>query len=86
MKSRATWSPAPFLNVTGVERQKSRWLVTVFSRERVFCPVDADAEVGIEPQRHNHRLCGRDTRREHGAGRALLAPDTISPQATYRPI
>jgi hypothetical protein len=39
MKSLAAWSSSPFLNVTAVERQESRWLVTVYSRERVCCPV-----------------------------------------------
>ena len=39
MKALATWSPAPFLNVTAVEREESRWLVTVYSRKRVCCPV-----------------------------------------------
>ena len=39
MKSLGTWSPASFLNVTAVERQESRWLVTVYSRERVCCPI-----------------------------------------------
>ncbi len=32
MKVLAIWSPAPFLNVTAVEREESRWLVTVYSR------------------------------------------------------
>jgi transposase len=39
MKALATWAPAPFLDVTAVEREDSRWLVTVFSRERACCPV-----------------------------------------------
>jgi len=39
MKALATWAPAPFLGVTAVEREDSRWLVTVFSRERACCPV-----------------------------------------------
>ena len=39
MKALATWSPAPFLSVTAVEREESRWLVTVYSRERACCPV-----------------------------------------------
>jgi len=39
MKALATWSPAPDLNVTAVEREESRWLVTVCSRERAFCPL-----------------------------------------------
>ena len=39
MKALATWSPAPYLNVTAVEREASRWLVTVYSRERACCPV-----------------------------------------------
>jgi hypothetical protein len=28
MKALASWSPAPCLNVTAVEREGSRWLVT----------------------------------------------------------
>jgi transposase len=39
MKALATWSPAPYLNVTAVEREGSRWLVTVCSRERACCPL-----------------------------------------------
>jgi len=39
MKALATWSPAPYLNVTAVEREESRWLVTVCSRERACCPL-----------------------------------------------
>ena len=39
MKALATWSPAPHLNVTAVEREESRWLVTVYSRKRACCPV-----------------------------------------------
>jgi transposase len=39
MKAMATWSPAPFLNVSAVEREESHWLVTVYSRERACCPV-----------------------------------------------
>jgi transposase len=39
MKALATWSPAPSLNVTSVERQEACWLVTVYSRERACCPV-----------------------------------------------
>jgi len=39
MKALATWSPAPDLNVTAVEREESRWLVTVCSRERACCPL-----------------------------------------------
>jgi hypothetical protein len=39
MKSLATSSPMSFLDVTAVERQESRWLVTVYSRDRVCCPV-----------------------------------------------
>ena len=34
MKALATWSPAPYLNVTAVEREETRWLVTVCGRER----------------------------------------------------
>jgi hypothetical protein len=49
MKSVATWSPAPCLNVTAVERQGSRWLVTVYGRERVCCPI-----CGVQsPSRHS---------------------------------
>ena len=40
MKALATWSPAPYLNVTAVEREESRWLVTVCSRERA-CRIPA---------------------------------------------
>jgi hypothetical protein len=39
MKALATWAAAPFLDVTAVEREDSRWLVTVFSRERACCRV-----------------------------------------------
>ena len=39
MKALATRSPAPDLNVTAVEREESRWLVTVCSRERACCPL-----------------------------------------------
>jgi hypothetical protein len=39
MKALATWSPAPYLSVTAVEREDSRWLVTVCSRERAYCPL-----------------------------------------------
>jgi hypothetical protein len=39
MKALTTWSPAPFLNVTAVEREESRWLITAYNRERVCCPV-----------------------------------------------
>jgi transposase len=39
MKALATWSPAPYLNETTVEREASRWLITAHSRERAFCPV-----------------------------------------------
>jgi transposase len=39
MKALATWSPAPYLNATAVEREESRWLVTVCSRERACCPL-----------------------------------------------
>ena len=44
METLATWSPAPYLNVTAVEREGtvregSRWLVMVYSRERACCPV-----------------------------------------------
>jgi transposase len=53
MKAMATWSPAPFLNVTAVEREESRWLVTVYSRERVCCPV-----CGV-PSRSRHSFYSR---------------------------
>jgi hypothetical protein len=39
MKALATWSPAPFLSVTAIQREESRRLVTVYSRERACCPV-----------------------------------------------
>jgi transposase len=39
IKALAAWSPAPYLNVTAVDREESRWLVTVHSRERACCPV-----------------------------------------------
>jgi hypothetical protein len=32
MKALAIWSPAPFLKVTAVEREASRWFVTGVSR------------------------------------------------------
>jgi hypothetical protein len=38
MKALATWSPAPFLNMTAVEREESRWLVTAYNRECVCRP------------------------------------------------
>jgi hypothetical protein len=41
MKALATWSPAPYLNVTAVEREGARWLVTVCSGERACCPLVA---------------------------------------------
>jgi hypothetical protein len=39
MRALATWSPAPYLNVSAVEREESRWLVTVYSREGACCPI-----------------------------------------------
>ena len=39
MKILGSWSPAPYLTVTAVKREESRWLVTVYSRERACCPV-----------------------------------------------
>lgn len=53
MKALATCSPAPFLNVTAVEREESRWLVTAYSRERVCCPV-----CGVQ-SRSRHSVCKR---------------------------
>jgi hypothetical protein len=34
MKALGTWSPAPYLTATAVEREEPRWLVTVYSRCR----------------------------------------------------
>ena len=39
MKILGNWSPEPYLTVTAVEREESRWLLTVYSRERACCPV-----------------------------------------------
>ena len=52
-KARATWSPAPHLNVTTVEREEARWLVTVHSRERACCPL-----CGV-PSRSRHSFYSR---------------------------
>jgi len=38
MKALRTWSPAPYLDVTAVDREDSRWLVTISGKERA-CPV-----------------------------------------------
>ena len=38
MKALGTWSPAPYLDVTAVDREDSRWLVTISGKERA-CPV-----------------------------------------------
>jgi transposase len=38
-KALATWSPGPHLNVTSVEREEARWLVTVHNREHAYCPL-----------------------------------------------
>jgi hypothetical protein len=35
MKALGTWSPAPYLDVTAVDREESRWLVTISGQERV---------------------------------------------------
>jgi len=42
MKALATWSPAPYLNVTAVEREESRWLVTVCSQGASSAPAACD--------------------------------------------
>ena len=39
MKTLGTWSPAPYLDVTAVDREESRWLVTISGQERACCPV-----------------------------------------------
>jgi hypothetical protein len=39
MKALGTWSPAPYLDVTAVDREESRWLVTICGQERACCPV-----------------------------------------------
>jgi transposase len=39
MKALATWSPAPYLTVSAVQREESRWLVTAHSRARARCPI-----------------------------------------------
>ena len=38
-KALATWSPAQYLDVTTVEREETRWLVTVHGPERAYCPL-----------------------------------------------
>jgi hypothetical protein len=47
MKALATWSPAPYLNVTTAEREDSRWLVTIFGGEHACCHVAAWTETAI---------------------------------------
>lgn len=39
MKSLAVWSPGPSLNVIGVEREGSRWLVMISGQKRACCPL-----------------------------------------------
>jgi transposase len=39
MKALATWSPSPYLNVTTVEQEDARWLVTISGGERAYCPL-----------------------------------------------
>jgi hypothetical protein len=39
MKTLGSWSPAPYLTVTAVEREELRWFVMAYSRERACCPV-----------------------------------------------
>jgi transposase len=39
MKALATWSPSPSLNATAVEREETRWPITVYNRECACCPV-----------------------------------------------
>jgi len=39
MKAQGTWSPAPYLDVTAVDREESRWMVTISGQERACCPV-----------------------------------------------
>jgi transposase len=52
-KALASWSPAPHLNVTAVEREETRWLVTMHSRERAYCPL-----CGV-PSRSRHSFYSR---------------------------
>ena len=53
MTSRAIWSPAPHLNVSAVEWDASRRLVTVYSRKRARCPM-----CGVE-SRSRHSVYSR---------------------------
>jgi len=39
MKARAIWSPVPYLNVTAVEREDSRWLVMMSGLKHACCPL-----------------------------------------------
>jgi hypothetical protein len=39
MEGLATWSPALYLTVSAVEREESRWLVTLYRWERAGCPI-----------------------------------------------
>jgi hypothetical protein len=48
MEALATWSPAQYLTVSAVEREESRWLVTVYRRERACCPIS-----GVESSSHH---------------------------------
>jgi transposase len=52
-KALASWSPAPHLKVTTVEREETRWLVTMHSRERAYCPL-----CGV-PSRSRHNSYSR---------------------------
>ncbi len=45
MKALADRAPTP--NVSGVEHEGARWLVTVFSRERARCPVCCVTRNGV---------------------------------------
>ena len=38
MKALGAWSPAPYLDVTAVDREEARWLVTICGQERACCP------------------------------------------------
>jgi hypothetical protein len=53
MKALANWTPAPYLNVVAGERKESRWLVTMCSRERAYCPlcgVQSSSRHSVHPQ------------------------------------
>jgi transposase len=39
MNALASWPPSPYLNVTTVEQEDSRWLVTIFGGESACCPL-----------------------------------------------